>query len=276
MVRGKGEGSIYLLGDGRWVAQIEAGRSASGRRRYARAVRRTRKDAQNALKELQRAADAGLTPGQSATVEAFLGWWLDHALGDVADATKARYRRTVNDWVTPHVGSLRLNKLAPGDVQRMLVRLEDAGLSPKSRRLARDVLARALRWAEQSDIVARNVARIVQGPKSTRKISDALTATEAERVLAKAKGDRLEALAVVALRLGLRQGEALRLRWQDVNLEAGELTVTRSKSRAGERTVPLVAGTTAALKEHRRRQAAERMAAGRLWIDTGRVHDPAR
>lgn len=272
MVRGKGEGSVYRRSsDGRWVAQIEAGRSTAGRRQYARAVRRTRKDAYAALKELIRAADAGLTPGQSSTVETFLAWWLDHALGDVTDATRARYRRAVDDWITPHIGTIRLNKLTPAHVQTMLTRLEAAGLSPKSRSLARDVLARALRWAEQTNVVGRNVARIVQGPRSTRLISDALTADEAEAVLAKAKGDRLEALAVVALRLGLRQGEALGLRWVDVDLEAGELTVARSKTRAGERTVPLVAGTTAALKEHRRRQLEERVAAGPLWIDTGMV-----
>jgi integrase len=272
VVRGKGEGSIYRrTSDNRWVAQIESGRSPAGRRRYARAVRRTRKDAQTALKELQRAADAGLTPGQSSTVETFLGWWLDHALGDVTAATSARYRRAVNDWIAPHIGTIRLNKLSPAHVQMMLVRLEENGLSPKSRSLARDILARALRWAEQTNVVGRNVARIVQGPKSTRKISDALTATEAQAVLAKAKGDRLEALAVVALRLGVRQGEALGLRWEDVDLEAGELTVARSKTRAGERTVPLVAGTATALREHRRRQLEERVAAGPLWIDTGFV-----
>jgi integrase len=277
MARGHGEGSIYRRGsDGRWVAQIEAGRDRNGRRRYARAVRRTRKEAQTALKELQRVADAGLSPGQSATVETFLAWWLDHALGDVTDATEARYRRTVNDWIVPHVGKFRLNKLSPADVQRMLVRLEEQGLSPKSRQLARDVLSRALRWAEQTNVVGRNVARIVQGPKSTRKISDALTATEAEAVLAKAKGDRHEALAVVALRLGLRQGEALGLRWDDIDFDAGEFTVTKGKTRAAARTIPLVAGTAAALKEHRRRQAAERLELGPLWVDSGYVFTTQR
>jgi integrase len=272
VVRGKGEGSIYRRGsDGRWVAQIEAGRSTGGRRQYARAVRRTRKEAQSALKELIRAADAGLTPGQSSTVEVFLGWWLDHALGDVSDATRARYRRAVKDWIAPHIGTVRLNNLTPAHVQIMLVRLEEAGLSPKSRSLARDVLARALRWAEQTNVVGRNVARIVQGPRSTRRISDALTADEAKAVLARANGDRLEALAVVALRLGLRRGEALALRWDDVDLDAGELTVTTGKTTAAARTVPLVAGTAAALKEHRRRQAAERLEAGPLWIETGHV-----
>jgi integrase len=272
VARGHGEGSIYRRGsDGRWVAQIEAGRDENKRRRYARAVRRTRKEAQAALKELIRAADAGLRPGQSSTVEAFLAWWLDNALGDVTDATKARYRRTVDDWIVPQIGKVRLNKLAPADVQRMLVRLEERGLSPKSRQLARDVLSRALRWAEQTNVVGRNVARIVQGPKSTRKISDALTADEAKAVLAQARGDRLEALAVVALRLGLRRGEALELRWVDVDLGQNELTVNKGKTRAAARTVPLVAGSAAALREHRLRQVKERVAAGPLWRDSGLV-----
>lgn len=265
MARGKGEGSIYRRNsDSRWVAQIEAGRAPNGQRRYARAVRRTRKEAQAALKDLQRAADAGVTPGQASTVATFMGWWLTNVVpGGVTEATVARYRRTADDWIIPYVGTIRLNRLTPADVQRMLVQLEEAGLSPKSRTLARDVLARALRWAEQTSVVGRNVARIVQGPKVTRNASDALTADEAKAVLGKAEGDRLEALAVVALRLGLRRGEALGLRWDDVDFDAGELTVAKAKTGAGVRTVPLVAATAAALREHRRRQAAERLAAER-------------
>lgn len=288
VVRGKGEGSIYprcrTKGPGHtegnhracdvegWVAQVEAGRAPNGRRRYARAVRRTRREAQAALRELQRAADSGLAPGQAATVATFLAYWIDSVLpGTVSEATVARYRRTVNDWIVPQVGTVRLNKLTPAQVQDMLNALERQGLSPKSRSLARDVLARALRWAEATSIVGRNVARIVQGPKVTKRPSDALTADQARAVLAQASGDRLEALAVVALRLGVRKGEALGLRWADVDFGAGELTVSRSKTAAGERTVPLVAGSAAALREHKRRQAAERLYAGPLWRETGHV-----
>jgi hypothetical protein len=82
VVRGKGEGSIYRRSsDGRWVAQIEAGRAPSGRRRYARAVRRTRKDAQKALKDLIRSADAGLTPGQSSTETKAVAAYLTALMG---------------------------------------------------------------------------------------------------------------------------------------------------------------------------------------------------
>jgi integrase len=273
VVRGKGEGSIYQrTSDGHWVAQIEAGRSPAGRRRYARAIRRTRRGAQAALKDLQRAADASLTPGQSSKVDVFMAWWLDHVVpGTVTDETVTRYRWVTDRWITPHIGKIRLNKLTPAHVQAMLVRLEEAGLSPKSRTLARSVLARALRWAEQTNIVGRNVARLVDGPKVPRKPSDAFTADEAKAVLAKAKGDRLEALAVVALRLGLRRGEALGLRWDDIDFEQGELTVTKGKRTAPSRTIPLVAGTSQALAQHRRRQVAEQLEAGPLWHDTGYV-----
>ena len=229
-------------------------------------MRRSRREAQAALKELRRTTDAGINPGQASTVATFMAWWLDNVLpGQVSADSITKYRWVTGKWITPHVGTVRLNKLMPGHVQAMLRRLEAHGLSPRSRALARTVVARALRWAEQTQVVGRNVARTVDGPKLDQHPSDALTAEEAEAVLAAVRGDRLEALAVVALRLGLCRGEALSLRWGDVDFDAGELTVATSKTRAGERTVPLVAGTAAALREHRRRQAGEQLAAGPRW-----------
>jgi integrase len=235
-------------------------------------VRRTRKDAQAALKELIRAADAGLAPGQASTVETYMAWWLDDVVkGTVTPGTIERYDQAIRLWIVPHLGKIRLNKLTPAHVQAMLRRLEERGLSAASRNLARSVLVRALRWAEQTNIIGRNPARIVQGPKATRRISDALTADEALAVLAQARGDRFEALAVVLLRLGLRRGEALGLQWVDVDIDGAELTVASGKTAAAARTIPLVAGTAAALREHRRRQLEERVAAGPLWQDTGHV-----
>jgi hypothetical protein len=88
------------------------------------------------------------SPGQASTVEVFMAWWLDHVVpGTVTDETVTRYRWITDHWITPHVGMVRLNKRTPTHVPAMLVRLEEAGLSPKSRTLARSVLARALRWA---------------------------------------------------------------------------------------------------------------------------------
>jgi integrase len=104
--------------------------------------------------------------------------------------------------------------------------LEEAGYSSRTRQYAKAVLRRALRWAEQTGLVARNAAALVDGPKkSGTKLDDTLTAAEARAILDAAAADRLGALAVLVLSLGLRKGEALALRWPDIDLDAGELIV---------------------------------------------------
>jgi integrase len=333
--RGKGEGSVYERGDGKWIAQVEAGRLPSGRRRYSRVTCRTKKEALAALRDLQRQADVGVRPDRTQTVGQYLDWWAANVLpGSVKESTVENYCTVIAAYIQPHVGAVRLAKLSPQDVATMLRELEQTGLSPRTRQYARAVLRRALRWAEQSGLVLRNAAALADGPKkSTTKLDDALTAPQAEAVIEAAAGHRLAALPLVALRLGLRKGELLALRWSDVDLDAGHLSVggtlkrvgwrhgcddpavcaqplhrkgckakcdkhrrcprpcppgcTRhadkcpqrqggglsldtTKTDAGARTIPLVAGTMEALRDHRRRQAEERLAAP-VWLESGHV-----
>lgn len=285
--RGQGEGSIYQRGDGRWVAQVEAGRLANGRRRYARATRGTKAEAVTALRDLQRQADSGVAPDNSRTVAAYLEWWADNVLrGSVKESSEADYRGVITRWINPHIGTVRLGKLSPTHVQSMLRALEDAGLSARTRQYARAVLVRALRWAVQTGLVQRNAAALVDGPRITRQanLDDAMTVDEAQQLITYAKGDRLEALVVLVLRLGLRRGEALALRWEHVDLKRAELTIAGTlkyrdgrlqvdtpKTSASYRTLPLIDDLVAVLREHRRRQAAEQLAAGPLWHDGGFV-----
>src|SRR5207244_7988918 len=106
--------------------------------------------------------------------------------------------------------------------------------------LARTVLRRSLGDALRWDKVRRNAAALVRAPrKAETKTDDALSAEEAAAVLTTASGDRLEALAVLVLAVGLRQGEALALRWDEVNLSAGTVKITESKTDAGRRLVGL-------------------------------------
>jgi integrase len=267
---------------------VEAGRQANGRRRYLRSVRSTEAEANKALRELWKAADSGVTVDNSRTVATYLDWWADNVLrGTVKATTEADYRNVLRLYVVPNIGHVRLGKLTPAHVQKMMRNLEDAGLSPRTRQYARAVLVRALRWADQSGMIARNPASIVDGPRLARaaRLDDALTADEARQVLDHARQDRLYALAVVVLRLGLRRGEALALRWDHVDLDTGDMQVVGTlkeakggrlyvdtpKTAAGTRTLPLLPELVAALKDHRKRQATERLAAGPLWRDTGYV-----
>jgi integrase len=289
--RGKGEGSVYQRADGRWVAQVEAGLDRDGRRRRPRAVRRTKREALAALDELRRQVDQGVTPERTQSVGEFLEWWLATVVPDtVKPSTVDGYERIVTLYIAPHVGRVKLAKLTPQHVKSMLRAMETDGLSPRTRQFARAVLRRALRWAEQHGLILRNVAALVDGPRKTgTKLDDTLDAAGAAAVIDAAAGDRLEALAALVLRLGLRKGEALALRWGDIDLDAGTLTVRgtlkrrkggglyvdTTKTDAGMRVLPLVAGTGEALREHRRRQAAERLALGPLWVDTGHVFTTA-
>lgn len=134
----------------------------TGRRRRPRAVRRTKREALAALDELRRQADQGVTPERTQTVGEFLEWWLATVLpGTVRASTAEDYGYMARRYVIPHVERVKLAKLTPQHVKSMLRALEDDGLSPRTRQYARAVLRRALRWAEQNGLVARNVAALV-------------------------------------------------------------------------------------------------------------------
>jgi hypothetical protein len=230
---------VYQRADGRWVASLEVGMNRDGRRRRPRAVRRTKREALAALDELRRQVDQGVTPERTQSVGDFLEWWLATVVPDtVKPSTLDGYERIVKLYITPHVGPVKLAKLSPQHVKSMLRALEDDGLSTRTRQYARAVLRRALRWAEKHGLVVRNVAALVDGPRrSGTKLDDTLDAAGAAAMIEAAAGDRLEALAVIVLRLGLRKGEALALRWDDVDLDAGTLAVrgTLKRRRDGQR-----------------------------------------
>jgi integrase len=270
--RGHGEGSVYRRSrDGKWVGSVELGRGPDGERIRRTVVRASKRAVLDRLDELRRQAAQGVAPDNARTVAQYLDWWGMNVLpGSVKDSTVDDYRYIIATYVTPHVGRHRLAKLTPEHVQAMMRALEEAGYSSRTRQYARAVLRRALRWAEQTGLVARNAAALVDGPKkSGTKLDDTLTAAEARAVLDAASGDRLGALAVLSL--GLRKGEALALGWPDIDLDVGELIVRGTlkrrkggglyldtpKTAAGWRRVPLVGGTVEALREHYRRQLAE-------------------
>jgi integrase len=144
----------------------------------------------------------------------------------------------------------------------------------------RTALSIAVRW----DMVSRNVAKLVDRPRLERKPINPLTPDEARRFLAATKGHRLEALFSVALALGLRQGEALGLRWEDIDLAAGTLRVCHQlqrvdgrlvlvppKTAKGRRTLVMPRLIVDSLREHEKRQVAEKIWAGSRWEETGLV-----
>jgi integrase len=267
--RGAGEGSVYeIKSRGLWAASVDLG-MVDGKRVRKVVKAKKKEDVLAKMRELQHQNGLGLPiPDGNLTTEQWLNYWLEEVLpGEVKESTATNYGNVLNFYVIPHIGRVPLAKLGPEHVQRMMRTLDHAGKKPRTVSLARTVLRRSLGDAERWSKVNRNAAALVRAPrKAESKLDDALDAEEAGKVLKAASADRLEALAVLVLMVGLRQGEAIQLRWSDVDLKAGELMVTEAKTAAGLRTVALPSRAVAALKAHERRQKAERLAASH-WDD---------
>lgn len=203
---------------------------------------------------------------------------------NVRSWTYAGYEVHVRLHLKPTLGRVPLDKLTPLQVKQLLNRKIADGMKPKSVRYIRGTLRTALNEAMRWGLIGRNPAALVDGPRVEHYEIQPLTPEEARTFLNAMKGDRLQALYSVALTMGLRQGEALGLRWQDIDLEMGYLRVAKQlqridgkfelvepKTARSRRTVAMPATIVSALRDHRDTQRRERQIAGERWTDIGLV-----
>lgn len=298
--RGRHEGSIHKRKDGRWVAVLSVG-YRNGKRHRKHFYGQTRGEVRDQLTAALRAHQQGLpVDPERQTVGQFLDLWLvDCCEPSVRPRTLRSYRDTVRLHITPTLGRIPLTKLSPQHVQGFLNGLRSApaasrpkvgrpaptGLSPRTVAYVRTVLRIALGQAMRWGLVQRNVAALVSPPRVERKEVKPFTLEEARTFLAAIQGHRLQALYTVALALGLRQGEALGLRWDDIDLDSGTLAVRSQvqrikgqglrlvelKTTSSRRTIELPERVVKALRAHRARQLGERLLAGAQWQERGLV-----
>ncbi len=290
--RGHGEGALFHEEDrDRWVALLELPPDGSGRRRRRKVTGRTKTDARRKLRQLQRRLEDGLPTGDgSMTLGDFLERWLNDVL-PARSQVQAKSTVTNYRWAAGHavrgLGHRRLNELTPENVEALLRHLADQGMARNSVMRVRSVLVMALKHAQRRDIVARNVAELSEMPISARdpRSGRSLTPEEARQLLDVAAEDRLGGLVTVGLMLGLRPGELCGLRWEDVDLDAGVLSVHQSrkrttdddgrealvlgapKTRKSRRALVLPRPVLDRLRQHERRQRDERRNAGERWQD---------
>jgi integrase len=284
--RGYGEGSIYQKPNGRWAAQL---RLPGGARKTFYGA--SKSDVREKLKEAQRAAHEGvLVPAPNMTVREYLEGWLERVVASSVrpktyEAARLNVRRIVRV-----IGGLKLQGLSPASVQSAYGALLREGLSKRSVEQSHEVLHRALRQAVQWGLTGRNPADAVSVPRPGRHEMKTLSEEEVRRLFEAAKGDRWQCLWVLLATTGLRIGEALGLRWDDVDLERGRLEVRRAlqrqtgrglvfvepKSARSRRGVHLAPAVVTRLREHHARQAEERRFAGENWTDQGLVFTTLR
>jgi integrase len=282
--RGNGEGSVYQRKDGRWVGQYLVYLPSGPKYRYIYA--KTRKLAAEKLTKAMADRDGGFVfDDKNLTLSDFLDLWLSDCVKDTVRAgTFERYKGIVNTHISPALGRLRLKALTPAHVQGFYRGRLDSGLSPATVQKIHVVLHKALSQAVKWSLVPRNVTEAVSAPRPVPKEMRPLSAKEARGLLEAAAGDSLEALWVLAVHTGMRQGELLALKWTDVDLEAGKVSVRRTltrerghyslgepKTKRSRRTVKLTGAATDTLKGHLSRQMADIDRLGDLYKDQGLV-----
>ncbi len=280
-----GEGSIYRRQDGRWVGAAYAPTNRGGRKRIA-FYGKTRTEVREKLTALLRDVDRGLTVAAEnwncRAVPRPLA--LVRGQAEPGPRTHQGYELVVRRHIVPALGRKRLKALGVADVRRLVQTLNDSGLGVRTVQQVHAVLRNALEQAVRDEAVARNVAKLVKVKTPTYEVGRGLTVAQAKSLLHAVSGERLQALYVLAIYLGLRRAEVLGLRWDDIDLDAERLQVTQTlqrvegslqllppKTRHSRRTVPLPPPCVEALRQHRARQDRERLALGPAWTDSGLV-----
>jgi len=283
--RGRGEGSITQRPDGRWEVRIDLGRSIDGKRRRKSAFAPTQAKAIELLRKLGgRAVDGQLLSTSTPTVGRFLGEWFALHTDDWRPGTRRGYHFAIKLYLVPAFGALRLEQLSPQLIQRWLTEHKQQHGARRRITYAHAVLRSALSEARRLQLVTINAAELVTVPKPKRRPIVPLSLDQAAAFLTVAKQHRLGALFSVALACGLRLGEACGLKWDDVDIETGEVRIRQQlqlvdkrlvlqdlKTEKSRRTLILPDICIQALREHRKRQLQERLKAGARWLETGLV-----
>ncbi|AVH58231.1 MULTISPECIES: tyrosine-type recombinase/integrase [Streptomyces] len=310
--RANGDGTVYQRKDSRWEAAGYVLAPGNTRKRV-RVYGSTRKEALAKLTEKIAASNRGLpVPSAQGSLAAYLTYWLENvAVHQLRENTHTRYTAVARLYLIPGLGRKKLAKLTAKDVRTWLNQLRTtcqcctrgldtardeprccaAGkccsrrLSPLTLAYVHSVLKSALEHAVREEEIPRNVARNVRSGSPRPRRFEPLTAEEAREFLTAASGHRLQALFELALRTGLRKGELLGLRWEDLDLAGGTASIRRTlqrtnsggltalptKTQSSERRIALPTPCLRSLEQHRTRQRGERDATGTAWQDSGYV-----
>jgi integrase len=325
--RGKSEGSIFQRKDGRWCSAVDLGWE-NGKRKRKYLYGESRKSVADALNKALRDKAQGLPVAmERQTVSQFCEHWLENSVKpSVRPLTYEQYKQHVRLYIEPGLGSFQLSKLSALHVQQFINRqlrnermkktpagndnkerdaeageIEDKRrveksrpLSPRTVQITLFVLRKALAQAVKWDLAIRNVAKLVETPRAERKEIRPPSFEQVQKLQKTMAGARLEALFMVGLTLGMRRGEMLALRWEDINFEDRTIRITQALQRSGGkladgegnrsklhfvppksfrgiRTIAMPDCVASVLRGHRARQSEDRLRAGAAWQDFGLV-----
>lgn len=303
-----GDSTIYQDKNGRWHGYVTVGVKDDGSPDRRHVTRKTRPEITKAVRDLEAKRDKGKVPkaGQRWTVESWLTHWVENiAALTVGENTIDGYRVAVYHHLIPGLGAHRLEKLEPEHLERLYAKMQGAGSSAGTAHQVHRTVRVALNEAVRRKAITENPVTIAKAPVLDETEVEPYSVEEVQRLLLEASKVRNTARWVIALALGLRQGEVLGLQWEDVDFEAGVLRVQRgrlrprykhgcgdrcgrkpgycpkkintrretksTKSKAGKRPIGAPEELMKLLLQHRETQARERLRARDLWVEKGYV-----
>jgi len=298
--RGNGEGCISQRKDGTWCAVVTVGWKENGKPKQKFFYGKTREEVnQKLIKTLSEIQQGTFVEPAKITVGKWLDTWLkEYARPHIRPSTWQNYEMVIRVHINPAIGGFQLKQLQPAYLQKMYNDLREhgrvdkqGGLSPRTVRIIHTVMHASLKQALKEGLVARNVAEATTLPRQQKKELRVLTLEEEQRFMNSVANDRLGAAFLLDLATGMRLGELLALRWQDVNLKEGVIRVRQALSRVkvpdgptktalifqepktakGKRSIPLPEWATAALKAQKARQAQDKLLMGQDYQDNALV-----
>lgn len=293
--RANGEGSVRQRANGRWEGRLQFDDPATGQTVRRSVYGATAREVRSKLREMRERVDEGQPARDASTsVAEWMVRWLTTTLAasDRKESTKALYRTLSAKHIEGGViGTRRLDRLRPSDVEALVLAMKGAMRDDGSRMYADStirsvftVLRQALDGAVRDGLLARNPAAVVRRPGVERTEARFRAADDLRALLRATDASRYgRAVRLIAL-TGMRRGEALALRWDDVDFDAGTvrvrgtlarvgraLSVTEPKTERSRRVIPLSDAAARVFREQRLAQLEERVAAANVWTDTGFV-----
>jgi integrase len=272
--RGNHEGTIMKRPDGRWHGRITV---ADGKRKHI--YGKTRQEVARRMVEVQHEMESGLPVlDERQTAGQYLETWIEMTKSQIRGSSWRRYNDYVRVHLIPGLGRVPLAKLTAQHVQLFYARKLSEGLSSTTVHHIHGMFHRAIKDALRMGLVQRNVTEMLRSPRRANTEMIVLTEEQAAHFLDVVKGDRFEALYVLAVTSGMREGELLGLRWQDIDLDNLTLYIrmnvqeaehgfilAETKTSYSRRNIKLSKLSAAALRQHCARQEKQRDMLGAAW-----------
>lgn len=251
--RANGEGSIRKRKDGRWEGRYTAGRNLeTGKVVYKNVLGKTQAEVKEKLKRaIEENGELDFSKAGQYTVGQWMDVWFENcAKVKVRPSSHQTYRGYIDHHIKPHIGDIQLNKLTTLDLQRLYKKLlsggrverieaekQPKGLSPKTVRNINQVISSALTFAKEQKLIISNPTEGCSLPKLEHREMKTLTAEQLQSFLREAKESGVYEMYYIELATGLRRGELLGLKWEDIDLEQGVIHVRRQVARINGKIV---------------------------------------